>query len=104
LGSINEFTALEIEFIKSTLENIAIAFNSTLSREQLKMILEKTNKQAEKLKEQQEELRASNEELEEQTEELRASTEKFKTQQEELQAINKELETNNYMNEKRTES
>ncbi|MCD6176433.1 MAG: GAF domain-containing protein [Candidatus Cloacimonetes bacterium] len=104
LGSINEFTTLEMEFIKSTLENIAIAFNSALSREQLKIMLEKTNKQAEKLMEQQEELRASNEELEEQTEELRATTEQLKTQQEELQVINEELETNNHMNKKRTES
>lgn len=88
LGSINEFTDVDIEFIKSTMENIAIALNSAISREKLNKILENSIKQVEELKNQQEELRVSNEELEEQKEELRATTEKLKNQQEELHAVN----------------
>ena len=92
LGSIQEFLAVDIEFIQSAMKKIAIAINSAASRVKLKSLLSTTQKQAQQLQAQQEELRAANEELEEQTEELKASTEKLKTQQEELQASNEELE------------
>ncbi len=92
LGSIKVFSEIEMEFIRSAMENIGIAVNSSISRVKLKVLLEKTQLQSEELQTQQEELRAANEELEEQTEELKASTEKLKTQQEELQATNEELE------------
>ncbi|MCK4957585.1 MAG: GAF domain-containing protein, partial [Candidatus Cloacimonetes bacterium] len=92
LGSIEQFSEIEMEFIRSAMENIAIAVNSSISRVKLKDLLQKTQLQSEELQAQQEELRAANEELEEQTEELKASTEKLKTQQEELKATNEELE------------
>jgi len=92
LGSIKEFSVVEMDFINSALENIGIAVNTSISRVKLKTLLNVTQNQSEELQTQQEELKASNEELEEQTEELKVSTEKLKEQQEELKATNGELE------------
>ena len=92
LGSIKEFSKIELEFIKTVVKDIAIAINSSSGRTKMKVLLDKTMQQSEELQTQQEELKSSNEELEEQTEELKASTEKLKFQQEELQATNEELE------------
>ena len=92
LGSIKEFSVVEMDFVNSAMENIGIAVNTSISRMKLKKLLNVTQKQSEELQIQQEELKASNEVLEEQTEELKVSTEKLKNQQEELQVTNEELE------------
>ena len=92
LGSIREFSQDEIEFIKSSMENIAVAVNSGLARMKMKDLFERSRDQAEELQKQQEELRITNEELEQQTNELKASQEELKQQQEELRVTNEELE------------
>jgi CheY-like chemotaxis protein/CHASE3 domain sensor protein len=85
IGSVNEFSELNMELLKLVGENIGIAFNSSQSRTKLKELLEETQRQAEELQSQQEEMKQMNEELEEQTQNL-------KQQQEELQMTNEELE------------
>ena len=85
IGSINEFSGLDIQLLELVAENIGIAFNSSQSRTKLKELLEETQRQSEELQTQQEEMKQMNEELEEQAQNL-------KQQQEELQMTNEELE------------
>ncbi len=99
LGTIEHFSDTQLGFLEKVSSSIAIAINSTLSRNRLKEILEVTQEQAKALekseaemKQQQEELRVSNEELEGQAAKLKASEEHLQTQQEELRVINEELE------------
>jgi len=120
IGSLDALDSEELEILELSVEHIAIAVTSALSRMQLSEMLEQTQKQADllqkqqadmqainddleaqayalsasemKLQEQQEELRKANEELEEQAQALRASEESLQAQQEELRVINEELE------------
>ena len=92
LGKTVEFTEAEIELLKLVAENIAIGIEACEAQEEMKILLDKTLKQAEELQQQQEELRQSNEELEEQARALRESEERLKQQQEELRQTNEELE------------
>lgn len=85
IGSINQFSELDLQLLNLVSENIGIAFNSSQSRIKLKELLEETQRQAEELQTQQEELKQMNEELEEQAQNL-------KQQQEQLQMTNEELE------------
>ncbi|SHG77730.1 Signal transduction histidine kinase [Chryseolinea serpens] len=85
IGSINQFSELDLQLLDLVSENIGIAFNSSQSRTKLKELLEETQRQAEELQTQQEEMKQMNEELEEQAQNL-------KQQQEELQMTNEELE------------
>jgi CheY-like chemotaxis protein/signal transduction histidine kinase/HAMP domain-containing protein len=85
------------EFLDRAAEGIAIAIQTAQARERQKLLLEKTQRQAEELKAQQEELRVTNEELEEQAQRLQASEEILKGQQEELKAANEELKEKNEM-------
>ena len=85
IGSMNEFSELDLQFLNLVAGNIGIAFNSSQSRTKLKELFEETQQQAEELQTQQEELKQMNEELEEQAQNL-------KQQQEELQMTNEELE------------
>lgn len=120
IGSLDEFGPEELEILALSVEHIAVAVTSSLSRRQLSQMLEQTTRQADqlqrqqadmqainddleaqaialsasemRLQEQQEELKAANEELEEQAQALRASEESLQAQQEELRVINEELE------------
>ena len=92
LGKVGEFSEAEIELLKLVSENIAIGIEACEAQEEMKILLDKTLKQAEELQQQQEELRQSNEELEEQARALRESEERLKQQQEELRQTNEELE------------
>jgi CheY-like chemotaxis protein/CHASE3 domain sensor protein/putative methionine-R-sulfoxide reductase with GAF domain len=92
IGSVKEFSPLQMEFLNKIGENIAIVINATQSRRKLKELLEETQRQAEELEVQQEELKQSNEELLQKTELLEKSESSLKTQQEELQQTNEELE------------
>ncbi len=85
IGSINYFNETEKEFIKVSMESIAVSVNSAVSRKRIQELLEETQVQTEELQTQQEELKQMNEELEEQAQNL-------KQQQEELQMTNEELE------------
>jgi len=92
LTTANTFDEERMEFIKTVKEIIGIGLHVTLSRQQLKELLETTQVQAEELEVQQEELRTTNAELEEQTQLLRENEQKLQTQQEELRVTNEELE------------
>ncbi|WP_207655321.1 response regulator [Clostridium vincentii] len=92
LGSFQEFSKDQIEFIELVSESIAISINSADSRYKLKELLHKTLEQSEELQMQQEELRQTNEELEEQTNALKESEMILQMQQEELRVTNEELE------------
>ena len=85
IGSLNEFSEKEKEFINTSMDSIAISVNSAISRKRIQELLEETQVQTEELQSQQEEMKQMNEELEEQTQNL-------KQQQEELQMTNEELE------------
>ena len=91
LASIRIFTELEIEFLKSVANNIAIAIKAAENRKRVQELLEETEAQSEELKAQHSELEGTNAELEAQTEKLQASEEELRVQQEELQQTNEEL-------------
>lgn len=92
LGSFNEITEVQLEFIKQISETVAISINSTKAQIKMKELLDKTLVQAEELQVQQEELRQNNEELEAQAKILKQSEMNLQTQQEELKVSNEELE------------
>jgi len=104
LGAAREFTDHDLQFFQMAGDAIGIAFNSAHSRNQLKQLLEETQRQAEELEVQQEELKQSNEELEEKTELLEKSETELKAQQEELQQTNEELEEKANMLEEQKET
>jgi signal transduction histidine kinase/CheY-like chemotaxis protein len=79
IGSIHPFSDIDRQLLLLMSENIAIAFNSSQSRTQLKELLEETRRQAEELQSQQEVLQQTNEELEEKAREL-VLTSKYKSQ------------------------
>ncbi len=92
LGSIEEYTPLEIEFLTSAAGSIGLAFHSALNRIKLQELLEETQAQSEELQTQHTELENINEELEAQSQKLLASEEELRVQQEELLQSNQELE------------
>ncbi len=92
LGTTKEFTNNKLDFITQISENLALGFNSIKTRNEMKVLLVKTQSQAEELRVQQEELVSSNKELEAQTNALKVSEEELQQQQEELRVTNEELE------------
>ncbi len=92
IGTLTDFTPLQLEFVEKAMENIAIAFNTALARHRIDELLAESRQQAEELSAQGSALRVANEELETQTEHLRASEAKLKEQQAELESTNVELE------------
>jgi signal transduction histidine kinase/DNA-binding response OmpR family regulator/CHASE3 domain sensor protein len=92
LGSLEEYTARDLEFFTSISENIGTAVHSIETRNKLQELLEETQAQSEELQSQQTELENVNLELEVQTEKLQVSEEELKVQQEELMQTNQELE------------
>lgn len=92
IASMNEFTELHIQYLQSVMSAIGLAIVAARGREEIKELLEETQRQSEELQAQQEELKQSNEELIEKTELLERSEAELKAQQEELQQSNEELE------------
>ncbi|PWG82227.1 response regulator [Pararcticibacter amylolyticus] len=92
LGSIMEYSVLELEYLNTAAHNIGIAINTAQSRQKLQELLEETQAQSEELQAQHSELENLNTELEAQTQKLQASEEELKVQQEELLQANQELE------------
>ncbi len=104
LAATSYFDNLQLDFLYQINENIAIAFNSIRIRTEMRVLLQKTQEQAEELRVQQEELREANEELEQQTRALKASEEELQQQQEELKVTNEELEEKTkYLEKQKTE-
>jgi hypothetical protein len=91
LASVRNYTDLEIEYLNSVANNIAIAINAAENRKRVQELLEQTEAQSEELRVQHAELEVMNAELETQTEKLQASEEELRVQQEELQQTNEEL-------------
>lgn len=92
IGLLSLLTPIQEEYLKQISENVAVAFNSVISREKLEELYIQTQQQAEELEAQQEELKQTNEELSNQAQMLLASEEELNVQQEELKQANYELE------------
>ncbi len=66
LGSVNEFSDKEVDFLNQVAENIAISIHLAQSRNRMQELLEESQMQAEELQTREEEMIATNEELAEQ--------------------------------------
>ncbi|WDF54317.1 response regulator [Mucilaginibacter sp. KACC 22063] len=95
LGTLNEYPARKLEFLKAVSGNIGIALVSSQNRRRMQELLEETQAQSEELQAQHSELENLNNELEEHTQRLQTSEEELRVQQEELQQTNQELEERN---------
>lgn len=91
-GSFESFSPLQLKFLESINETVAISINSAIVNTKLSETLSKSQQLTEELQVQQEELKQANQELEEQTKFLKESESKLQTQQEELRVSNEELE------------
>ncbi|MCK5201451.1 MAG: GAF domain-containing protein, partial [Spirochaetales bacterium] len=98
LGFFSEISEKKLELLKGSMEPIGITISTSNEQIKIKMLLEKTQRQAEELQTQQEELQTqqeelqvTNENLEEQTQLLKQSEEELKQQSEELRVSNEEL-------------
>ena len=92
LGTLENLSDTALEFVGSSMNNIAIAFNTAYARTRMNTLLQQSQEQTEELRAQEEELRVTNEELQSQTETLRQSEAKLQEQQAALEASNAELE------------
>jgi CheY-like chemotaxis protein/signal transduction histidine kinase len=86
LGSFNEFSEQDLDFLNQSAEVLAIAISVNQTRQQVNELLQQSQSQEEELRVQQEELQQTNEELEE-----RALL--LEEQRGQIQAKNRELET-----------
>ena len=100
IGTLNEVTERELEYLSQVMPALAIAVQSGESRTELASALHESQQLTEELQTQQEELQTTNEELETQTQRLSESEETLKAQQEELQVSNEELEEKNELLER----
>ncbi len=91
-GFIHEPSVSELAFLMQAGESLAQFVESTKARENVRVMLAKTQEQAVKLEQQQEILQAANEDLEEQAMALTESEGRLMAQQEELRVTNEELE------------
>ena len=91
LAAAEQFSHQKLDLISQISESLAIAINTIKVNTEVKILLNKTQEQAEELRAQQEELLESNKVLEEKTNALRVSEEELQQQQEELRVTNEEL-------------
>ncbi len=91
LAGAEQFSQEKMDLISQISENLAIAFNTIKVNTEVKILLNKTQEQAEELRAQQEELLESNKVLEEKSNALKVSEEELQQQQEELRVTNEEL-------------
>lgn len=91
LATVQEFSELHMEFLKTAAHNAAIAITAAQNSKRVQELLEETEAQSEELRAQHTELEGMNAELEAQTQKLQASEEELRVQQEELQQTNEEL-------------
>jgi len=64
IGSFNEWTEAQREFLEQVMPSIAVAVNTTESRDKMQILFQQMQMQSEELLEQKEELRQTNEQLE----------------------------------------
>ncbi|MEA1876467.1 MAG: response regulator [Bacteroidota bacterium] len=103
LASFGEYTDLQLEFLDSASQSMAIGLNSARAKDEMKKLLAQTLEQKEELQAQEEELREANQELEKQANNLRKSEASLQAQQEEMIVTNQELEKNAQMLEEQAE-
>jgi len=103
LGSIQNYTAQDIEFFKGVSSTIGAAIAAAQSRNRLAELLQETQAQSEELQAQTTELENINAELEAQSQKLQASEEELRVQQEELLQSNQELEERTALLEERNQ-
>ncbi|WP_019987324.1 response regulator [Rudanella lutea] len=101
LGMLHTPRPVDVDFVETNREPIAIGFNAALDYIRLQNFLEETQAQSEELQAQQKELESLNAELELQAQKLQASEEELRVQQEELQQTNTELEERGTLLEER---
>ncbi|MBN2005058.1 MAG: response regulator [Anaerolineae bacterium] len=92
LGSLQEFTPAQLQFIGTAMERVGVAFSTALARARVDELLARTQQMTEELQSQSEELRVANEELASQTENLSRSEGELREKQVQLESINAELE------------
>lgn len=92
LGTLGTFNPIDLEFLNSVSENVAIAIHVAQNRKRMQELLEETQAQAEELQAQHTELESMNAELEAQSQKIQTSEEELRVQQEELLQSNQELE------------
>jgi len=85
LGTLDEFGAIELDFLNQAAEVLAVAVSTNWTRQRVNELLLQSQAQEEELRVQQEELQQTNEELEERAQLL-------ERQREEIQAKNREME------------
>ncbi|MDM8547753.1 response regulator [Candidatus Venteria ishoeyi] len=92
LGSNNNFSSLQRDFLLQAMPSIAIALNASESRSRTQELLEQSQTQSEELQAQQVEMQHTNEELQSQTEELQAQQEELSQANETLERRGREME------------
>jgi CheY-like chemotaxis protein/signal transduction histidine kinase len=92
LGFLDPIEERSFALLRAASKAIAIAVRSASYRQQLRTLLDETQRQAEELQTQSEELRVSNEELEEQGRALKESQARLEQQHIELEQTNSQLE------------
>ncbi|BAP55540.1 response regulator receiver [Thioploca ingrica] len=93
IGTFQELTPIQLEFLNQAMPNIGIAINTAQSREQMQVLLQQTQAQAKALQQQTAKLQAQQEELQQANEELQSQSEELQTRQEELRQANEELQS-----------
>ncbi|WP_128547030.1 response regulator [Larkinella soli] len=103
IGMLRPPGPLELSFVESNLDAVAVGVNAALDYVRLQNYLEETQAQSEELQAQHNEMENLNAELEAQTLKLQASEEELRVQQEELRQTNAELEERSFLLEERNE-
>jgi signal transduction histidine kinase/DNA-binding response OmpR family regulator/CHASE3 domain sensor protein len=92
LGLLHAPAPHDLELLQRMSEPVGVALRTAKYRDELRALLDETQRQAEELQAQQEELRVQNEELEQQSRALQDSAARMENQQSELEQTNAQLE------------
>ncbi|TVZ41135.1 two-component system chemotaxis sensor kinase CheA [Alteromonadaceae bacterium 2753L.S.0a.02] len=92
LGSFQDFSDDQLEFLNQVSESIAVAINSALDQDKMQRLLKVAQQTSEKLQHQQQELETANQTLGEQAQALKQSEEKLTAQRDMLEKSNRELQ------------
>jgi len=92
LGTMLQLNILQEQFLESMAPAIAVAVETSLSRDRTQELLLKTQEQSEKLQVREEKLRESNVSLESQAQDLRHSEERLRSSQVELEEKNEKMQ------------
>jgi len=93
IGSSKPLSKSQRNFLEQAMPNIAVALNTTESRDKMQVLLQQTQIQSIELKGKTEEMEKQQAVLQQTNEELQTQSEELQTQQEELRQSNEELES-----------